>query len=229
MGDLVELRVLDHVARPSVADQIGLAQEIEKRIVAPVRRDESLVPRVGRDEGLAGLSGKPEQGVRPQAHHIGGNVGLGLERALGIGQPVFGDLAEGLYGFGEVFPGGRLGVALLDRANHRGQRLAAMRHGEREIVGHALEIGKGRAFGPVGWIFCGGRGRRRRGGGPRRRGLDGRLPAPRRGAFGGVPASNFLAYGHRSSPDAPLLPAGRRHINLAHRPVSDIIRLYAIS
>ena len=195
MRHLVELRAVDHVVRPVVGDQIGLAQEIEERVVAPVGRGESLVARIGRNIGLLRLAGETAEGVRPQAEQVARYAGLGLDCPFRVGQPVFGDAAEGLERVGDFFRHAGLDLAFLDRPDHRGERLAAVLHGDGEIVGHALEIGNvGGAGGHGDLYWRPGRGRRRR---RRRRGGAGEDAATGAGcaalALGGTGAGATAA------------------------------------
>ena len=173
MRHFVEIRAVDHVVRPAIGDQIGLAQEIEERVVAPVGRGELFVARVGRNIGLLRLAGETAEGVRPQAEQVARYAGLGLDRPFRVGQPVFGDAAEGLERVGDLFRHAGLDLAFLDRPDHRRERLAAMLHRDGEIVCHALEIGNVGGAGGYGDLFRRpGRGRTQAEGAARRAGEE---------------------------------------------------------
>ena len=86
------------------------------------------------------FAGQPFGGHRPKFEKGAAETGLQFERALGIGQPIFQDLADGLDHVGDIF--GRLAfdLAFLARLQIGRERLAAFLDQTGDIVRERLDL-----------------------------------------------------------------------------------------
>ena len=91
--------------------------------------------------GRAGrFAGHAFDRARPQIEIGAAEAGLQFDRALGVGQPVFRHLADGLDHVGDVFGQFAFDLAFLARLHIGGERLAAFLDHAREIVRERLII-----------------------------------------------------------------------------------------
>ncbi len=122
---------------PLRGEQIGLLEKIEELVLRPFRIGEALVLRIGRDHRLGLFAGHAFDRAGPQIEIGAAEAGLQFERALGIGQPVFRHLADGLDHVGDVFGQLAFDFAFLARLHIGGERLAAFLDQAGEIVREA--------------------------------------------------------------------------------------------
>ena len=142
--------VLDQPLAPLRGEQIGLLEEIEELVLRPFRIGEALVLRVGRDDRCGRLAGHALDRAGPQIEIGAAEAGLQFDRALGVGQPVFRHLADGLDHVGDVVGQFAFDLAFLARLHIGGERLAAFLDHAREIVREGLDVDRadlGRFFG----------------------------------------------------------------------------------
>ena len=132
--------------------QVGLLEEVEELVRRPFRVGEALVAWIGlRDRGGVFVAGQAACGMRPEVEIALAERRLELERALGVGEPILGDLAESLYHIDEF---GVVGVdsAGLARLEIRRQSLAAFLDHAGEVPGQFLPVGRlGRCTGHPGF------------------------------------------------------------------------------
>ena len=149
-GGVHAVGMVDQFVGPVVGERIGLAQEIEDRILLPLGIHEPLVAGVSGDHVGGVFAAHAPQGVRPQVDEAGGDGCLGLQAALGVGEPVFGHLAEGLHRIAHAVGEVRIGAAFLHGLHIGGESLAADLDQPRRIAREGLEIGQWRSLGAGG-------------------------------------------------------------------------------
>ncbi len=153
VGDLFDIerglrpRVLVDFARrvtmplgPLHAEQIELLEEIEELVLRPFRIGEALVLRIGRDRRRRLFAGHAFGRDRPQIEKGAAEAGLQLQRAFGVGQPVFENLADGLDHVGDVVGHFAFDLAFLARLQIGGERLAAFLDQAGDIVRERLDL-----------------------------------------------------------------------------------------
>ncbi len=132
--------VLDQMVGPIGGEQIGLLEEIEELVLRPFRIGKALVARVGAGDGARRLAGHALDRARPQIEIGAAEIGLQFERALGVGQPVFRHLADGLDHVGDVVGQVAFDLAVLARLHVGGERLAAFLDHPGKVAREHLDI-----------------------------------------------------------------------------------------
>ncbi len=134
------LRVGDELLGPLRREQIDLFEKVEKLVLRPFRIGEALVLGIGLHGGRSLLARHPLHGSAPEVEIGAAEPSLQFDRASGIRQPIFDDMAERLDRvldlFGEI--DGRR--AFFARLQIGGERLAALFDQAREIMREALDI-----------------------------------------------------------------------------------------
>ena len=134
------VRVMDEVLRPVRGQHIGLLEKVEKRIVAPLRVGEPLVLAVGFGDRPGRSALEPLQRRRPQIDELGGVGRLGLDRALGIGHVILGDMAERADHLADLLGDRGLDLPALARTHVGRERLAGMFDGAGDVAGQRLDV-----------------------------------------------------------------------------------------
>ena len=157
------------IVGPARHQHVGLLDEVEERIVAPLRVGETLVRLVGLNDGRRLPALKALQGRGPEIDELGGQRGLRLEGALRIGEVIFRDLAERARHLSDVVGERRLERPVLARPQVGGEHLPRLLERAGHIVGEGFDIrrriggaesGAGGRFGLAGLdldLFDGGR------------------------------------------------------------------------
>ena len=131
----------DQPLGPAGGELVGVAQEVEERIVVPVGIAEALVRLAGRRFlGFLLVARQFVHRARPETEIACQQLGLGGNRAFGIGQPVFADLGESLDHVGH---GGGIGVGdltLFTGLHPGGSGHAELFEHVRNIVGEGFGI-----------------------------------------------------------------------------------------
>ena len=100
-----------------------------------------LSPRSGLTASSTLVAGADAlDGVGPDVHVAGKQPRLRLERARRVGQPVFGELGEGLDHVGDRLGDAVAHLALLARLGPGGRRLAGLLDHARQVEREALRI-----------------------------------------------------------------------------------------
>ena len=130
--------------------RIGLPQEVEDRVLAPLRIGESFVVGIRRHELGRCFAREALQRAAPEIDEIDAERGLRLHRARRVGEPIFGDAAKRLdripHAVGEVGPR----PPFLNRRHISGDGLSAILDRARQVEGERFEIyagGRRRGFG----------------------------------------------------------------------------------
>ena len=135
------LGLVDHRFRPARADQIGLLDEVEHRMVRPVGIGEAGIALVRLDDGLRLLAAGALQHRAPQIEEVAGDRGLRLDDLAGIADPALGDAAERLDHLAGFLGLAGLGLAALDRLEIGGGHLAVFLDQPAHVLGELVEIG----------------------------------------------------------------------------------------
>ena len=114
----------DEVVRPARRQHIGLFDEVEVGIVAPFRVREPLVRTVRLGDRRRRRALEALQGRGPQIDELRRQRGLRLERPLGLGHVIFGDMAERPDHLSDVIGHGGLDLARFARPQIGCERLA---------------------------------------------------------------------------------------------------------
>ena len=128
---------------PGAGEQIGLLEEVEELVRRPFRIGKALVACARLGDRGRGLARQPFDRVAPKIEIGAAQPRLQLERALRIGQPVFGDLAEGADDLGQILRKVGFDLPFLARLDVGGQRLAAFLDHARQIAGKGLHVETG--------------------------------------------------------------------------------------
>ena len=144
---LVEVRVLHQPLAPLRGEQIGLLHEIVELVRRPFGIGEALVARRRRGHRPDRFAGEAFRRRDPEFEIGLAEAGLDLDRALRIGEPVFGDVAERLDHVGDLV--GRLDLDLADLARLEigGERLAAFLDHAGDVARELLDVDRGRCRG----------------------------------------------------------------------------------
>ncbi len=130
----------DEIVRPARRQHIRLLDEIEVGIVAPLGVRESFVGAVGFGDGLSRRALEALQGRGPQIDELRAQRRLRLERPLGLGHVVFGDVAERADHLADVVGDGRFDLAGFARAHEGRQRPAGELHHAASVVGERFDV-----------------------------------------------------------------------------------------
>ncbi|MEY9789609.1 hypothetical protein ABIA25_001806 [Sinorhizobium fredii] len=140
-GMIVEpLGLLDHLLRPVGCDEIGLADEVEKRVLHPVLVRKALVAALEALRFGRGVAGHPVQRPRPDVEKAPHQMRLCFQRPARIGKPVFGDFGEGLDHVGDRFGEGVFFLAGLPRRQPSGRRLSHLFSRAGQVDGQVLGV-----------------------------------------------------------------------------------------
>ena len=140
-GVLVEpFRLLDERLGPARGDEIGLLEEVEDRVLRPLRVLEAGILRIRRRDRGGGLALHPLQRRRPEVEEGRAEAGLRLDRLLRVDEPVLGDLAEGLDVVGGLVGKAGVGALLLERPEVGGRRLAGLLDERRHVARQLLDV-----------------------------------------------------------------------------------------
>ena len=137
---LVDLRIFNQALGPLHGEQIDLLEEIEELVLRPFRIGKAFVLRIGRGRGRGLFAGHAFGRDRPQIEIGAAEAGLQFERALGVGQPVFENLADGLDHVGDIFGRFAFDLAFLARLHIGGERLAAFLDQAGDIMRERLDL-----------------------------------------------------------------------------------------
>ena len=154
-GDLaqIELRLValvrlefvgapDQIVRPARRQHVGLLDEVEVRIVAPLGVGEALVRGVGRGDRRRLLALQALQRRGPEIDELRRQRRLRRERPLGLGHVIFGDPADRSHHLADVVGDRGLDLAALARPQIGGQHLAALLDRLRDVVGERFDVGR---------------------------------------------------------------------------------------
>ena len=136
------VRALDEIVGPARRQDIGLLDEIEIGVGAPLRIGEPLVAGLRRGDRRNVLAAEATQGRSPEIDELPGKRGLRLERAFGVGGVIFGDAAERRDDLGDFVPLSSLGLAGLERLQIGREQLAALLDGASDIARKRFDIGQ---------------------------------------------------------------------------------------
>ena len=125
-----------------VVEQVGLLDEVEIGVGAPIGIGETLVARIGGRHRLRLLALHPLQGLGPQGDETRGELGLRMDGAFGIGHPVLGHLAKRLDHLGGLVREAARRPALLEGPHVGGRRLAGLLDEAGGVARQGLEIRK---------------------------------------------------------------------------------------
>ena len=134
------LRIAHQAVGPLRGQQVGLFEEIEELVGRPFRVGKALVARVGRGDRWRPLAGHAPRRVSPELQIGAAEIGLQIERAGGVGEPVFGDLAERADHLVDLPGLAVVGAAVGARLEIGGHRLAALFDHAAKIFGELLDI-----------------------------------------------------------------------------------------
>jgi hypothetical protein len=117
-----------------------------------LRKSKNWFSDHSRDGGRSGLPGEPLNRGRPKVEVSPAEARLQLDRALRIGDPVLGHLADGLDDVGDVLSEVLFDLALLARLHVGGDRLAAFLDHTGDVAGDRFVVDgpQGRSLGRFG-------------------------------------------------------------------------------
>ena len=133
-------RLVREIAGPSAGDQVGLPDEVEELVVAPVGIGKAPVARIGLDGRRRGLSQHPFHRRRPEVEIARPEPALRLEGALGVRHPVLADPGQDLDDVAEPVSQIEGRLPLLARLEVGGGRLADLLHDARQVPGKHLRV-----------------------------------------------------------------------------------------
>ena len=131
----------DEIVRPARRQHVGLFDEIEEGIVPPFGVREPLVRAVGFGDRLHRRALEAPQRCGPQVDELSGERRLRLDRPLGVGHVIFGDVADRPDHFADFVGESRLDLARLARPHVGGHRLAGVLDRAGDVAGERLDVG----------------------------------------------------------------------------------------
>ncbi len=141
LGVLVDAFRLRHQPfAPLRGQKIGLLEEIEKLVLRPLRIGKTLVLRFGRSGGRHRLASHTLDRRRPQVEIGAAQVCLQFDRPLGVGQPIFRYMADGLDHVVNVVGHFAFDFAFFARLHIGGERFAAFLDHAGKVVRESLDI-----------------------------------------------------------------------------------------
>ncbi len=125
---------------PLHGEQIDLLEEIEELVLRPFRIGEALILGVGCDHRCGRLAGHAFDRAPPQIEVVAAETGLQLECALGVRQPIFQYLADGLDHVGDAVGRFVFDFAFFARLQIGGECFAAFFDQAGDIMREGLDL-----------------------------------------------------------------------------------------